>query len=94
MAPITPPPSPGWRRLKQASFRDAGKTLDTFDFDFNKQLIIDDTAGEWFRRGSALGRGRDGADEGENQARRDHPERAASRISRTFRARVPAVKGF
>ena len=26
------------RRLKQAGFRDAGKTLDTFDFDFNKKL--------------------------------------------------------
>jgi hypothetical protein len=34
-------------------------------------------------------RTRDGAD-----ARRDHPERTASRISRTFRARVPGVKGF
>jgi len=26
------------RRLKQAGFRDAGKTLDTFDFDFNKKM--------------------------------------------------------
>jgi len=26
------------RRLKQAGFRDPGKTLDTFDFDFNKKL--------------------------------------------------------
>jgi DNA replication protein DnaC len=26
------------RRLKQASFRDAGKTLDAFDFDFNKKM--------------------------------------------------------
>mgnify|MGYP001615625505 CR=1 FL=1 len=26
------------RRIKQAGFRDAGKTLDTFDFDFNKQM--------------------------------------------------------
>ncbi len=26
------------RRLKQASFRDVGKTLDTFDFDFNKKM--------------------------------------------------------
>ena len=25
------------RRLKQAGFRDAGRTLDTFDFDFNKK---------------------------------------------------------
>ena len=26
------------RRHKQAGFRDAGKTLDTFDFDFNKKM--------------------------------------------------------
>ena len=26
------------RRLKQAAFRDAGKTLDAFDFDFNKKM--------------------------------------------------------
>ncbi len=26
------------RRLKQAAFRDVGKTLDTFDFDFNKKM--------------------------------------------------------
>jgi len=26
------------RRVKQAGFRDVGKTLDTFDFDFNKKL--------------------------------------------------------
>jgi DNA replication protein DnaC len=26
------------RRLKHAGFRDAGKTLDTFDFDFNKKM--------------------------------------------------------
>ena len=26
------------RRVKQAGFRDAGKTLDTFDFDFNKKM--------------------------------------------------------
>ena len=26
------------RRLKQAGFRDAGKTLDAFDFDFNRKL--------------------------------------------------------
>ena len=26
------------RRIKQAGFRDAGKTLDTFDFDFNKKM--------------------------------------------------------
>ncbi len=26
------------RRLKQAAFRDRGKTLDTFDFDFNKKM--------------------------------------------------------
>jgi len=26
------------RRIKQAGFRDRGKTLDTFDFDFNKKL--------------------------------------------------------
>ncbi len=26
------------RRLKQAGFRDRGKTLDTFDFDFNKKM--------------------------------------------------------
>jgi len=26
------------RRLKQAGFRDVGKTLDTFDFDFNKKM--------------------------------------------------------
>jgi DNA replication protein DnaC len=26
------------RRLKQAGFRDPGKTLDTFDFDFNKKM--------------------------------------------------------
>ena len=26
------------RRLKQAGFRDVGKTLDAFDFDFNKKL--------------------------------------------------------
>lgn len=26
------------RRNKQAAFRDAGRTLDTFDFDFNKQM--------------------------------------------------------
>ena len=26
------------RRIKQAEFRDAGKTLDTFDFDFNKKM--------------------------------------------------------
>ena len=26
------------RRIKQAGFRDPGKTLDTFDFDFNKKL--------------------------------------------------------
>jgi DNA replication protein DnaC len=26
------------RRLQQAGFRDVGKTLDTFDFDFNKKM--------------------------------------------------------
>src|SRR5206468_11000171 len=26
------------RRVKQAAFRDAGKTLDAFDFDFNKKM--------------------------------------------------------
>ena len=26
------------RRVKQAGFRDAGKRLDTFDFDFNKKM--------------------------------------------------------
>ena len=26
------------RRLKHAGFRDAGKTLDTFEFDFNKKM--------------------------------------------------------
>src|SRR3989441_5894509 len=26
------------RRLKQAGFRDVGKTLDTFDFEFNKKM--------------------------------------------------------
>src|SRR5437879_5650534 len=26
------------RRVKQAGFRDVGKTLDTFDFDFNKKM--------------------------------------------------------
>jgi DNA replication protein DnaC len=26
------------RRIKQAGFRDAGKTLDAFDFDFNKKM--------------------------------------------------------
>ncbi|MEO8874185.1 MAG: ATP-binding protein, partial [Polyangiaceae bacterium] len=26
------------RRVKQAGFRDAGKTLDTFNFDFNKKM--------------------------------------------------------
>jgi DNA replication protein DnaC len=26
------------RRLKQASFRDVGKRLDTFDFEFNKKM--------------------------------------------------------
>ena len=26
------------RRIKQAAFRDVGKTLDTFDFDFNKKM--------------------------------------------------------
>ena len=26
------------RRIKQADFRDVGKTLDTFDFDFNKKM--------------------------------------------------------
>ena len=26
------------RRIKQAGFRDRGKTLDTFDFDFNKKM--------------------------------------------------------
>src|SRR5512139_512958 len=26
------------RRVKQAGFRDVGKTLDTFDFDFNRKL--------------------------------------------------------
>jgi DNA replication protein DnaC len=26
------------RRLKQAGFRDVGKTLDAFDFDFNRKL--------------------------------------------------------
>src|SRR5881397_1743184 len=26
------------RRVKQAAFRDVGKTLDTFDFDFNKKM--------------------------------------------------------
>jgi len=26
------------RRLKQAGFRDVGKTLDAFDVDFNKKL--------------------------------------------------------
>ncbi len=26
------------RRLKQAGFRDAGRTLDAFDFDFNKKM--------------------------------------------------------
>ena len=26
------------RRIKQAGFRDVGKTLDTFDFDFNKKM--------------------------------------------------------
>jgi DNA replication protein DnaC len=26
------------RRLKQAGFRDSGKRLDTFDFDFNKKM--------------------------------------------------------
>jgi DNA replication protein DnaC len=26
------------RRIKQAGFRDAGKTVDTFDFEFNKKM--------------------------------------------------------
>jgi DNA replication protein DnaC len=26
------------RRIAQAAFRDAGKTIDTFDFDFNKKM--------------------------------------------------------
>ena len=26
------------RRVKQAAFRDVGKTLDAFDFDFNKKM--------------------------------------------------------
>ena len=39
------------RRLKQAAFRDVGKRLDTFDFDFNKKmnraLIFELATGRW-----------------------------------------------
>ena len=39
------------RRVKRAGFRDAGKTLDTFDFDFNRKLdrrlVFDLAAGHW-----------------------------------------------
>lgn len=30
------------RRTKRAQFRDNGKTLDSFDFDFNKKMVTSD----------------------------------------------------
>jgi DNA replication protein DnaC len=43
------------RRLKQAGFRDAGKTLDTFDFDFNKKmnraLVFELATGRFIQQG-------------------------------------------
>ena len=42
------------RRIKKAGFRDAGKTLDTFDFDFNKKmerrLVFELAAGHFVTR--------------------------------------------
>ena len=53
------------RRIKQAEFRDRGKTLDTFDFDFNKKmdrrLVFELATGRFIeRREAALFLGRPG----------------------------------
>ncbi len=66
------------RRVKQAGFRDPGKRLDTFDFDFNKKmnraLVFELATARWItQHADALFLGRPGA------ARATWPKPSASR---------------